>query len=228
MWTATAPTPSPAIRGGALAGQLCIGDGDTPININNPVLDTLPATAFLGEIDRNWTSTYSFGGTVQATSTQQFLGHDNHFVMGMSLDRGLTQFTATSELGTIDSNLFVQGTGVYINQPGDDIAPVNLFAKNLYTGIYATDTLDVTDKLSVTSGARLNIAQIDLLDQTYRRPAAQQREPLPAHQPGGRRDLQVLARRSPPMPATPRPTARRRRWSSAARARPTPASSTTS
>ena len=89
--------------------------------------------------------------------------------MGMSLDRGLTNFTATSELGTIDQNLFVQGTGVYINQPGDDIAPVNLFAKNLYTGLYATDTLDVTDKLSVTSGARLNIAQIDLLDQTFSR-----------------------------------------------------------
>jgi iron complex outermembrane recepter protein len=160
----------PCDPGGALAGQLCMGDGGTPINISGPVLDTLPASAFLGEIDRNWTSTYSFGGTVQATSTQKFFDHDNHFVMGMSLDRGLTQFSATSELGTIDSNLFVQGTGVYINQPGDDIAPVNLFAKNTYTGIYATDTLDVTDKLSVTSGARLNIAQIDLFDQTFQDP----------------------------------------------------------
>jgi iron complex outermembrane recepter protein len=160
----------PCDPGGALAGQLCMGDGGTPINISNPVLDNLPAGAFLGEIDRNWTSTYSFGGTVQATSTQKFLDHDDHFVMGMSLDRGLTNFTGTSELGTIDSNLFVQGTGVYINQPGDDIAPVNLFAKNTYTGLFATDTLDVTDKLSVTSGARLNIAQIDLLDQTFQDP----------------------------------------------------------
>jgi iron complex outermembrane recepter protein len=155
---------------GALAGQLCINDGVTPINVNYSVIDTLPGSAFLGEIDRNWTSTYSFGGTVQATSTSQFLGHDNHFVTGMSLDRGLTQFSATSQLGTIDQNLFVQGTGVYIDQPGADIAPVSLFAKNLYTGLYATDTLDVTDKLSVTSGARLNIAQIDLLDQTFAEP----------------------------------------------------------
>jgi iron complex outermembrane recepter protein len=155
---------------GPLAGQLCMGDPGSPINIHYSVIDNLPASAFLGEIDRNWTSTYSFGGTVQATSTQQFLGHDNHFVMGMSLDRGLTQFTATSELGTIDQNLFVQGTGVYIDQPGDDIAPVNLFAKNTYTGIYATNTLDVTDKLSVTAGARFNIAQIDLLDETGAEP----------------------------------------------------------
>ncbi len=154
----------------ALAGQLCIGDGLTPINVNYSVIDTLPGSAFLGELDRNWTSTNSFGGTAQFTSSDKFLGHENHFVMGMSLDRGLTNFTATSELGTVDQNLFVQGTGVYINQPGDDIAPVNLFAKNTYTGVYATDTIDVTSQLSVTAGARLNIAQIDLLDQTFADP----------------------------------------------------------
>jgi iron complex outermembrane recepter protein len=155
---------------GLLAGQLCINDGLTPINIHYSVIDTLPASAFLGEIDRNWTSTNSFGGTVQATSTQKFFGHENHFVMGMSLDRGLTQFTGSSELGTIDQNLFVQGTGIYIDQPLDDIAPANLFAKNTYTGLYATNTLDVTDKLSVTAGARFNIAQIDLLDETGAEP----------------------------------------------------------
>jgi iron complex outermembrane receptor protein len=149
-----------------LAGQLCIGDGSTPINTNYPVINLLSPNAFLGEVDRNWTSTNSFGGTAQVTNSDKFLGHENHFVAGMSIDRGLTQFTATSELGTVDQNLFVQGTGVYIDQPADDIAPVNLFAKNTYTGVYATDTFDVTPRLSVTAGARLNIAQIDLQDQT--------------------------------------------------------------
>jgi iron complex outermembrane receptor protein len=152
-----------------LAGQLCIGDGVTPINVNYPVIDLLSPNSFFGEIDRNWTSTNSLG-TVQATSSDKLFDHDNHFVMGMSLDRGLTQFTATSELGTIDQNLFVQGTGVYIDQPANDTAPVNLFAKNTYTGLYATDTLDVTSQLSVAAGARLNIAQIDLLDQTGAEP----------------------------------------------------------
>jgi iron complex outermembrane receptor protein len=153
-----------------LAGQLCIGDGLTPINVNYPVVNLLSPNAFLGEIDRNWTSTNSFGGTAQVTSSDKFLGHDNHFVAGMSIDRGLTQFTGSSQLGTIDQNLFVQGTGVYIDQPADDIAPVNLFAKNTYTGVYATDTIDVTSQLSVTAGARFNIAQIDLLDETGAEP----------------------------------------------------------
>jgi iron complex outermembrane receptor protein len=149
-----------------LPGQLCIGDGATPINQKVPTLNTLPPTAALGEIDRNWTNSGSFGGTLQATSTGRLFDRDNHLVVGLSLDRGSTQFTAGSELGTIDGGLFVTGTGVFIDQPLAGLTPVSLLAKNTYTGIYATDTIDVTSALSVTAGARFNRAQINLLDET--------------------------------------------------------------
>jgi iron complex outermembrane recepter protein len=149
-----------------LPGQLCIGDGATPINHRVATPDTLPPTAALGEIDRNWTNSGSFGGTLQATSTERLLDRDNHLVVGLSLDRGSTQFTAGSELGTIDGGLFVTGTGVFIDQPLAGLTPVSLLAKNTYTGIYATDTIDVTSALSVTAGARFNRAQINLLDET--------------------------------------------------------------
>ena len=56
-------------------------------------------------------------------------------------------------------------TGLFINQPSGDVAPVGLGATTLYTGLYATDTLDVTSRLSVTAGARYNFAQINLTDQ---------------------------------------------------------------
>jgi iron complex outermembrane recepter protein len=154
----------------ALAGQLCIGDGLTPINVHYPVIDTISPNAFLGEIDRNWTSTNGIGGTTQVASSAKFLDHDNHFVMGASLDYGHTQFTGSSELGTINQDLYVSGVGVYIDQPADDIAPANLHAINTYTGVYATDTIDVTSKLSVTSGARFNVAQINLQDETGAEP----------------------------------------------------------
>jgi iron complex outermembrane receptor protein len=209
-----------------LAGQLCIGDGETPINVHYSVIDTLPGSAFLGEIDRNWTSTDSFGGTVQATSSSKFFDHDNHFVMGMSLDRGLTQFTGSSQLGTIDQNLFVQGTGVYIDQPADDIAPVNLFAKNTYTGVYATDTIDVTSQLSVTAGARSNIAQIDLLDETGAEPLLNSASHYQRLNPvigATYKFTPSLTGYAGYSEANRAPT----RSSSAARARPTPASSTT-
>ena len=51
-----------------------------------------------------------------------------------------------------------------INQPSGDVAPVGVLAKTLYTGVYATDTFDVTSRLSVTFGGRFNIAQIGLRD----------------------------------------------------------------
>ena len=40
----------PCDPGGALAGQLCIGDANTPINQNFPVPDTISPSAYLGEI----------------------------------------------------------------------------------------------------------------------------------------------------------------------------------
>ena len=148
-----------------LDNQFCIGDGQTPLNQNNPTFNTLVGDVPLGEIDRNQVKTTSYGGSVQATSTHQLFGHDNHFVVGASLDHGNTNFAATSELGTVDNNLFVTGLGVFIDQPLADLSPVNLNAKNTYLGLYATNTFDITSRLSFTAGGRFNWAQIDLRDQ---------------------------------------------------------------
>jgi iron complex outermembrane receptor protein len=125
----------------------------------------------LGEIDRTWTTTNSFGGSVQAASSEQVFGHNNNFTVGLSIDRGLVQFATTSELGTVNANQFptVQGFGFFIDQPTSagigGVAPVGLGATTLYTGLYATDTLDLTSRLSVTAGARFNIAPINLTDE---------------------------------------------------------------
>jgi iron complex outermembrane receptor protein len=127
----------------------------------------LLGTSILGEIDRTWTSTNSFGGSLQASSSEKLLGHENNFTAGLSVDRGLVQFSTTSELGTVNANQFpfVQGAGLFIDQPSGDVAPVGLGATTLYTGLYATDTFDVTDRLALTAGARLNVAQITLTDE---------------------------------------------------------------
>jgi iron complex outermembrane recepter protein len=160
----------PCDPGGPFPGELCIGDGVTPININHPTLDSISPGAFLGEVDRNWTSTNSYGGSLQATSTGQVFGHANHLVVGLSVDHGHSQFTGTSELATIDQNLFVSGVGVFIDQPAADLSPVSLLAQNTYTGIYATDTFDITPLLSITAGGRFNIADLSLQDETGQSP----------------------------------------------------------
>jgi iron complex outermembrane receptor protein len=148
------------------AGFLCFGDGTTQLfGVGvGPVPDFLNG-ATPGSIDRTTTAATTFGGSVQASMTGKLAGHDNQFVIGGSLDRGNVNFNASSELGTIGSDLFVTGTGVIISQPAGDVAPVALKTMNTYTGLYLTDTFDVTSRLAVTAGGRLNVAQIKLEDQ---------------------------------------------------------------
>jgi iron complex outermembrane receptor protein len=157
--------PDPAV--------LCFPSLDgTLSNLITTTGQTVPATGLLGssvlgEIDRTWTSTNSFGGTAQVASSEKVFGHGNNFTIGLSVDRGLVQFSTTSELGTINANQFplVQGVGLFIDQPSGDVAPVGLGAETLYTGLYTTDTFDMTSRLSVTAGGRFNFAQINLLDE---------------------------------------------------------------
>jgi iron complex outermembrane recepter protein len=138
-----------------------------------PATGALAAPAVLGEIDRTSTATNSFGGSTQAASSADLFGHGNNFVIGLSVDRGLVKLSTTSELGTVnpDTFPFVVGTGLFIDQPTGDVAPVGLGAQTLYTGVYATDTFDVTPRLSLTAGGRFNVAQIDLQDALGNDPA---------------------------------------------------------
>ncbi|HEX4552833.1 MAG TPA: TonB-dependent receptor [Xanthobacteraceae bacterium] len=145
-------------------GFLCIGDDLLTASGGAPIAALAPG-AVPGSLDRTATSAQSFGGTLQATATGQWMGHGNRLVVGSSVDRGNARFMASSEVGTIGSDLFVTGTGVTISSPDAGIAPVDLISTTTYTGIYATDTFDVTSALAVTAGGRFNVAQIRLDDQ---------------------------------------------------------------
>jgi iron complex outermembrane recepter protein len=141
--------------------SVCFGDDTTPLNGGGNLVIT-PSTT-LGQIDRTQTNAAGYGGSVQATSTAKILDHPNNVVVGMSIDRGHVQFNGTSELGTIDQSLFVNGTGIIINQ--DELAPVSVVSNTTYTGLYATDTFEITPRLALTAGGRFNVAQIALNDQ---------------------------------------------------------------
>ena len=140
-----------------------------------PNSGALGSPSVLGEIDRTWTTSNSFGGTVQAATSERLFDHSNNLTIGLSVDRGLVQFSSTSELGTVNANQFptVQGACLFIDQPSGDVAPVGLGANTLYTGLYATDTFDVTSRFAVTAGGRFNFAQINLTDELRQRLRAQ-------------------------------------------------------
>lgn len=118
-----------------------------------------------GSIERSRTRTDAAGGTVQASNESEFFGRKNHFVVGASYDFGKTDFQGESELCIIPADLQCIGTGQkYYTQIPGGIIPVDVVGKNHYFGLYASDTLDLTDRLSVTAGARFNYARVILKD----------------------------------------------------------------
>jgi outer membrane receptor protein involved in Fe transport len=153
----------------ANAGLLCFNDDFTPANGLNGVqlVNPFPAGTVLGEIDRTTTRSVTTGAALQATNKDELFGHNNQFMIGASFDSGVTRFGASAELGTIGSNYVVTGSGIFLGRSGDpfSIGPVALRATNRYTGIYALDTFDVTDRFSITAGGRYNDARIVLEDQ---------------------------------------------------------------
>lgn len=154
---------------GADPTLLCFNDDATPANgLNGAQLaNPFDPAAVLGENDRTTTHSTTSGLTLQATNTDQLFGHDNRFVVGTSLDHSVSHFTASAELGTINPNYVVSGSGIFLGQSGDpvSIGPVSVRTTNTYTGVYALDTFDVTNAFSLTGGGRFNHAHITLEDQ---------------------------------------------------------------
>jgi outer membrane receptor protein involved in Fe transport len=148
---------------------LCFGDSSTPANgLNGMQLATpFDPSAVLGENDRTSTYTKTFGFSVQATNTDQLFGHDNHFVIGTSYDYSSSHFLASAELGTIGPNYVLNGSGIFLGDSGSPVSdgPVDLRSTNQYTGVYALDSFDVTNRFTITGGGRYNVANISLQDQ---------------------------------------------------------------
>ena len=132
--------------------------------------NTCDTTPF-GTLDRTATRTTTAGASLQTTSSGQVLEHGNHFVFGGSIDRSTTTFSTDSTLGFVNPDLTVTvdptvpGNGAIIHTLGDiGYGPRSIETHNTYYGIYALDTFDVTERLSATAGARLNILELTVRD----------------------------------------------------------------
>jgi outer membrane receptor protein involved in Fe transport len=154
---------------GADPTLLCFGDDVSPAKGLNGLQLANPfgPAAVLGEIDRTTTRSTTTGLSLQATNSDQLFGHTNNFVVGASFVSSVTRFSASAELGTIGPNFVVGGSGIFLGQSGNpvSIGPVALRAVNQYSGLFALDTFDVTNALSITAGGRFNAARITLEDQ---------------------------------------------------------------
>lgn len=172
-FNASAPPTSQVAARNAFANQFLILG---PQNQNFPFRAGIP----YGTIDTTRTESEAYGGSLQAANRDKIFGLGNTFVVGGSVDASDFSFKSQSQLGVIDPNLMVSvnpNDPFYGNVPGVGtpmirsagaigLAPSSVNGSTLYLGLYANDTLDLTDRLSLTAGFRVNYARIQTRDLT--------------------------------------------------------------
>ena len=155
------------------AGLLCNGGG-MPFTTRGGgrIVNTLNPGFYLGiagggpysQRDETATDSSGYGVSLQGTHRSEVFGRTNRLLVGASYDGGSTTFSARSSLGGLALDRGFVGPGAVISQDDGSVTPVRLDAANTYYGVYASDTLDVTDRLSLTVSGRLNLAEINLRD----------------------------------------------------------------
>lgn len=163
--------------------DLCLEDGDPLTDTNGSIIpnfvtngpylefEDLFENAEFDEggpyafVNRTSTDTDSYGASLQLTSAHNFFSRDNHFVAGVSFDRGETRFRASTEIAALTLDRGFADPTVLIDMDGGPISPVHLKTTNSYYGVYFSNIFDVTPDLSLTVSGRYNHAKTKLRDQ---------------------------------------------------------------
>ncbi|MGI4975605.1 MAG: TonB-dependent receptor domain-containing protein, partial [Janthinobacterium lividum] len=144
------------------AGFLCNGGTRSTTRYGADIPDFLNGGPY-SELDAQTTNTSGYGASAQVTNTGHLFGFPNHVVAGGSFDGARTTFSATSTIGGLTADRAFTGPGTVIDEPGSD-SPVRVGTTNSYFGLFASDTIDLTDRLALTVSGRFNNAEIDLND----------------------------------------------------------------
>jgi outer membrane receptor protein involved in Fe transport len=159
------------------APYLCQGGPGNPVSTDrggNPIPNFAPAADAYGyyadsQLDLNTTNTNGYGASAQITNNTPLFSLKNRLTAGLGYDGGFTKYDANAYDGGIStSRVFttpggIPAPGYSIDEPGT--VPVGVVIRNAYYGVYATDTLNLTDRFAITAGGRFNIANIALHDQ---------------------------------------------------------------
>lgn len=99
------------------------------------------------------------GGTVQFTDTRSLFGHTNQATVGLSYDRGRTDFQQVSQDADFSPDRFTFGTTPFGSAQPD------VRTSNDYYGVFLTDIFSVSDRLHLTVAGRYNVLRVRLEDQ---------------------------------------------------------------
>ncbi len=149
--------------GQGIAGTLCIEGEQMLDQTGNPIPENVFGDRALGVIDRTSQDAEGWGTSLQAVNKADLFGHGNQFLVGGSYDHGKVDFGSSSEMGFFKPRFVVEGGGLFLSAP-DDVEIKGVGTENDYYGVYFSDTLDVTERLSLTAGGRYNYAKVELSD----------------------------------------------------------------
>jgi iron complex outermembrane receptor protein len=163
----TAATPTPDTRG---------------CRDRDPANTALGARIPYGTIDRTFTESHTWGGSLQLANDTDLFGHKNSFIVGAAYDKSGIHFLSNSTLGLLTPDLEVvttnyplpnvsaagvPGLGSVIHAgPLAGYGPAEVSVDTANTGVFASDTFDVTKDLSVSLGGRYNDQTNNIIDLT--------------------------------------------------------------
>ncbi|MFA9461082.1 TonB-dependent receptor [Thiohalorhabdus sp. Cl-TMA] len=143
------------------AGSLCSDDGEGDVVLNqegNEVAESEDVES--ATLNTSDTRQRTYGGSLQSTFTQSLWDMENQFVVGASASLANIRFHSQTELGRLTDNRGTEGSNEIVL---DSLTTVEADREDL--GVYLTDTLSVTDSLSLTLSGRYNNSHIKLDDQ---------------------------------------------------------------
>ena len=105
-----------------------------------------------------------YGASMQLTLLGNLAGRANQFNIGMSADLGTTDFTNSQQEANFTAERGTSGFGAFA-------LATSVRTQNRYYGVYATDTLSLTDRLHLTVSGRDNRAHIGIEDRSGTTPA---------------------------------------------------------
>lgn len=112
-----------------------------------------------GSINTSETTQQSFGFALQNAFYHKVFGMNNQLIAGASYDHSTAHYQADTELGSLTADRGVKGGNVFLEESR---VRVNTETNNY--GVFLTDSLSVTDKLTVTASGRYNITHLELKD----------------------------------------------------------------
>jgi outer membrane receptor protein involved in Fe transport len=134
------------------------GKDEKVTDINGDIIEATDAVDG-GAINTSETDQWSFGFALQSAFNQNIVGHENHFIIGTSYDLNQVGYQADTELGELDEDRGVDGSGILLEE-----ARVRLDSETQSFGFFFSDYFNITDELVWNFSGRYNHVAIDMQD----------------------------------------------------------------